>query len=287
MDSIEQLYGLFYKMQMLRGALQKEDKSLYDKARATASRLARLGDIVGAYELSKIAQQVDLSDGEVVRTTQVTDGDMDFFAKLKMKRDKEMARRRAEVDRITQEAIAAAKEKKGGLVQQLIEEVRKLETRDFKAANQLISTINRLNRSGRRSVVRPVATAVVAQGNGLSTTSVQESGDIEDVRRTLDNLISQFKAGDKFEAIAGLEDAMGEFSDSSNLGLLKKQREAWGADRKRLIDDVKTKAETLYIDSSFEAALEAYNNLIRLNPPDDIRTEALGKIKRISGILGK
>jgi hypothetical protein len=287
LESIEQLYGLFYRMQILRGALQKEDMSLYDKARAAADRLMGLGDIVGAYELSKIARQVDLSRGEVVRTTQITDEDIKSFTRLKIDYEKEMARRRAEVERLTQEAIVAVKEKKGSVVQQLIDEVRKLETRDFRAVNQLISTINRLNRTGRRSyVARPVPAAVATQGNGSSVPSVQELGDLEDVRRTLDNLISQFNTGDKFEAIAGLEEAMAEFSDSLNLGLLKKQREAWDADRKKMITEIQKKADNLYIDDDPDA-LGAYQSLLRLSPSDEAKKKALERIEKLKGIMGK
>ena len=232
---------------------------------------------------------MDFSEGEIRRTTQVTKRDMETISVVQDRNEKEMARRRAEVERLSQLAIAAFNEKKMEEVRRLIDDVRKLETKDFKAANQLASKINSMSRSGRRSK-KPVAvaTAPVAQASETSNTaSANEGGeDIEEIKLALENFLSQFNAGDKFEAIAGLEGAIEEFSGSPNMPLLNRQRSAWNADRNRVIAEIHEKADKLFMEEDPDA-LRAYKNLLRLNPPEEIRRQAMARIKTLESILGQ
>jgi hypothetical protein len=247
---------------------------------------------VWANDLCKIAQSVDFNEGEIVRSTQVGEKDMALFAMVKVRNDKAMANRKAEVERLTQLALAANGEKRMEEVRRLIEEVRKLETRDFKAANALASKVSGMGRSRQRAVApkKPVAVVAapmpVAPDPAPSVPPQEDPGDLEQVRLVLDNLVSQFRSHDKLEAVAGLEEALSEFSDSQNLPLLSKQRNAWDPDRKRMISELREKADRLFVDEDPEA-LKAYRNLLRLNPPDDLRRQAAERVKTLEGILGK
>jgi len=283
-ESMRELNIVFERLRVLRIALRKEDTSLYYKALDLAKKLSGAKNMVAAYELCRIARAMDFSEGEITWSTQVTQIDEAFIQRVSESYNKEMERRANEVERLSQLTFSAFNGKDMSEVRRLIGEVGKL---NAAAANRLALKINKMSRSSRRpsasrkSVV--IAAALAASADAPSP-AVEESGDLEEVRLTLDNLISQFKSGEKYEAIAGLEEAIAEFSGSSNLSILSRQRAAWDSERQKLINDRLGMAEKLYVEVATEGApsgpaIQAYREVLRLNPSEKIRGLAENRIR--------
>lgn len=287
MDITIEMASNLETLRVKRRVLKRNDGIPFELALAMVQILEDLGDYVRAASIVDNAKAVDLGEADFVGDTQIDEGMIKKFAIVKaraevIKAEKEAARIK-EVERLTADLQRAIAEKRYPDAQSIARQMG--ERGAGRQATIMLS--NAARKPGRSRVAKVVASSATQTAlPGESEEAVAEREELSSIKVMLEELKAQYKEGNTFEAITQLLSSISDFSESKNVGLLNKQLEAWAGERNKLIAEMQRKADKLFIEED-PAALEAYRNLLRLNPSDDIRRQVAEKIKTLESILGK
>jgi tetratricopeptide (TPR) repeat protein len=289
---LRELNGAFERLRVLRIVLQMEDLSLYEMAIGEVRVSCRDGDFAKADKMAKVARAMASQEANPARPSQITPEDERLFAVINYHLARGIAAQQKEAEALVPKMQKALAEGRFGDARGVADEIGKLDPKNAQLARLLSELDRRQNPPKPKSGgARKASPAPDSSPNAEEASSFEEASSQEaEAQKSVDSLLDQFRkwfnSGNVFDAIVGIDKAIADLPGNKFVGKLAQQRDQWEPVRKKLVAEVLERADRLYVEQD-PVALEAYQRLLRLNPPEEIRRHADSRISTLLQILKK
>lgn len=271
------------------------DKEPYEIAVEYVKKFYKAGEYAKADSAVKIARAMDFKEVNYGEETQVTEGHERLFALIDLFNTHLTKEHQNKIKGLVADMQKALAENRYDEVKRKADEIRNLDAANASVTRILDEMETRLNPPKPKVAYRPRA-VVAPTPKGPSAEEVaalreEESKDAEalqTVDATLEQLRKDFAAGKWMEAFVGIDRAIQNFQGNKYVAKLTDQRDQWEHSRNKFIAEIKDRANRLYKEeASATEILRAYQDLMKLNPPEADRKLAEERIKWFEGILSK
>lgn len=270
------------------------DKEPYEIAVEYVKKFYKAGEYAKADSAVKIARAMDFKEVNYGEETQVTEGHERLFALIDLFNTHLTKEHQNKVKGLVADMQKALAENRYDEVRKKADEIRNLDAANASVTRILDEMETRLNPPKPKVAYRPRYIAPTPKGPSaeeIAALREEESKDAEalqTVDATLEQLRKDFATGRWMEAFVGIDRAIQNFQGNKYVSKLTEQRDQWEHSRNKLIADTKDRANRLYKEeASATEILRAYQDLMKLNPPEADRKLAEERIKWFEGILSK
>ncbi|MBI5422317.1 hypothetical protein HZA44_04255 [Candidatus Peregrinibacteria bacterium] len=271
------------------------DKEPYDIAVEYVKKFYKAGEYAKADGAVKIARAMDFKEVNYGEETQVTEGHERLFALIDLFNTHLTKEHQNKIKGLVADMQKALAESRYDEVRKKADEIRNLDAANASVTRILDEMETRLNPPKPKAVAaRPRYVAPAPKGPSaeeIAALREEESKDAEALQAvdaSLEQLRKDFTAGRWMEAFVGIDRAIQNFQGNKYVAKLTEQRDQWEHSRNKLIGETKDRANRLYKEeASATEILKAYQDLMKLNPPEADRKLAEERIKWFEGILSK